>query len=124
MNNSIRTYLIELARQKANQTVTYQKLSDDCNLGFNMRENPHERKEIGSLLGDISRFEFEQKRPLLSALVIRFGDNSEGDGFYQLAEELGLGNWKKLKKEGLFEAIEIGKCIAFWSDNTNYLKYR
>jgi len=36
MNTKVRHYLIELARQKVNQTVTYQKLSDDCELRLDM----------------------------------------------------------------------------------------
>lgn len=88
MNSRVRQYLIELARKKVNQTVTYQKLSDDCELDLDMRNKPHDRKVLGKILGEISKFEHEHgKRPLLSALVLRAGDNYEGDGFYKLAEE-------------------------------------
>jgi len=122
MNKNIRTYLIELSRQRANQTVTYQKLSDDCSLGLNMLENPSDRTTLGKLLGEISTYEFNNGRPLLSALVLRSGDNYEGDGFYKLAEDLGFGNWKRLKKEGIFEIQEIKKCIDFWVNDVNYKK--
>ena len=50
--------------------------------------NIADRNEIGKILGDISKFEHDKKRPLLSALVIRKGDSFEGDGFYRMAEEL------------------------------------
>jgi hypothetical protein len=89
-----------------------------------MRENPHDRKIIGRILGDISAFEFENGRPLLSSLVLRAGDNYEGDGFYKLAEELGFGSWKRLKKEGTFEIEQMKKCIEFWTNNSNYHKYK
>ena len=125
MNSKVRNYLIELSRKRTNQTVTYQKLSDDCSLGLDMRNNPNDRKILGKILGDISTYEHQNnKRPLLSALVIRSGDNYEGDGFYKLAEELGFGNWQKLKKEGLFEVLQIKKCIEFWSDDKNYQEYK
>lgn len=125
MNQKVRYYLIKLARQKVNQTVTYQKLSDDCDLELDMRNNPHDRKILGKILGDISIHEYKNdKRPLLSALVLRAGDNYEGDGFYKLAEELGFGKWQKLKKEGVFEAEQIGKCIDFWSNDQNYYDYK
>ena len=125
MNFKVRSYLIELARQKTNQTVGYQKLSNDCNLGLNMQNSPQDRIEMGTILGDISKFEFNNgKRPLLSALVIRIGDKTEGDGFYKLADELGFGKWTDLKKDGLFEIIQIKECIEFWSNNDNYLKYK
>lgn len=125
MNAIVRNYLIELARLKVNQTVTYQKLSDDCELALNMLDNPNDRKILGKILGDISIYEHKKnERPLLSALVIRAGDNFEGDGFYKLAEELGFGKWKTLKKEGVFEVIQIRESIKFWSDDSNYYKYR
>ncbi|WP_426094316.1 hypothetical protein [Flavobacterium sp. DSR2-3-3] len=125
MNIKVRNYLIELARQKVNQTVTYQKLSDDCGLNFNMRENPYDRKMLGEILGDISVYEFENyERPLLSALVLRAGDNYEGDGFYKLAENLGFGKWQKLKNDAVFEAIQIRECIKFWSNDKNYYDYK
>lgn len=125
MNIKVRHYLIELSRQKVNQTVTYQKLSDDCELGLNMRDNPYDRKILGKILGDISIYEYKNnKRPLLSALVVRAGDNYEGDGFYKLAEELGFGKWQNLKKESVFEVKQIRECIDFWSDDKHYFNYR
>lgn len=120
MNTIVRTYLIELARKRFNQTVTYQKLSDDCKLGYNMQDNPPDRLAIASILDTISRYEHSFKRPLLSALVIRASDHREGDGFYTLAEELGFGDSKKLKREGIFEVSQISRCISFWENNENY----
>lgn len=124
MNLRVREYLINTARKRTNQTVNYQKLSDDCGLKLNMQDNPHDRKIIGNILDEISMYEARYKRPLLSALVIRTGDNYEGDGFYKMAERLGKGSWQRLKKEGTFEVEEIMKCIAFWSDDSKYLEYR
>ena len=124
MNNEVRKFLIELARQRTNQTITYQKLSDKCNLGLYMQDGIHIRSQMGTLLGEISIYEHSNNRPLLSSLVIRLGDNLEGDGFYKLADELGFGDWKKLKREGIFEIQEIKKCIDFWQDDNNYKKYR
>jgi len=119
MNHTVRNYLIELARKRTDQTVTYQRLSDDCKLNYTM-DNPYHRKELGVILGDISRYEFLNDRPLLSALVLRAGDNYEGDGFYKLAEELGFGKWQKLKEESIFEIIQINKSIEFWRNEEKY----
>jgi hypothetical protein len=124
MNTTVRIYLIELARKKTNQIITYQKLSDACDLKLNMQAGYHIRGEMGQILGEISEYENAHNRPLLSALVVRLGDQLEGDGFYKLAEELGFGDWKRLKREGIFEVEEIKKCIAFWSNDTNYKKYK
>lgn len=39
----------------------------------------------------------------------------QGDGFFKLAEELGFGNWKKLKNGKMFEYEMINKAHNFWS---------
>ncbi|WP_295221319.1 hypothetical protein [uncultured Chryseobacterium sp.] len=123
MNTTVRTFLIELARNKLDPTITYQKLSDACNLKLNMQENPYDRIIIGSILGEISEYEHDNKRPLLSALVIRLSDGEEGEGFYKLAERLGYGKVKKLKND-LFEYKQINLSIDYWNDETNYLKFK
>lgn len=124
MNETVRHYLIEKARQRTMQTATYQEVSNNCGLGLNMQENPNDRTIIGEILGEISVFENNQGRPLLSALVIRAGDNYEGDGFYKLAETLGYGNWQALKREGIFEIQQMNECIEFWTNQNNYNLYR
>jgi len=122
MDKDIRNLLIDIARRK--QIIYYQELCDKCQLGLNMRENPSDRLEIGRLLGDISTYEFNNDRPLLSAVVITKG-GEEGDGFYKLCQALGLtGDWKKLKREGIFAALEIKKCHEFWSNNENYESFK
>ena len=122
MNTKVRSSLIERARDKGNELVRYQELSDKCKLGLDMSRIDH-RAEIGRILGEVSSYEYHNDRPLLSALVVRAGDNYEGDGFFKLADELGLGNWKKLRDSN-FDILEINKCIEFWSDESNYLKYK
>lgn len=124
MNQKVRSFLIELARKKSQQLISYQKLSDTCSLGLNMQDNPSDRSEMGRILGEISVFEHENERPLLSALVIRSGDHYEGDGFYKLAEELGYGDWKKLKDDDLFAVKQINESIAFWTKNKNYDEFK
>lgn len=61
---------------------------------------------------------------MISSLVISKGDNYQGDGFYKLAEELGFGNWKKLKNDISFEMNQMSACYAFWKDNNNYIVYK
>lgn len=124
MNTTVRSFLIELARKKTNQIIAYQRLSDACNLKLSMQDGEHVRAEIGRILGEISKYENSFKRPLLSALVLRAGDQLEGDGFYKLADELGFGDWKRLKREGVFEIEQIKLCIEFWSNDSNYIKYK
>ncbi len=97
MNTRVREYLIEVARKRTDQIVTYQKLCDDCDLKLNMSKNPDDRTIIGKILDEISTYEYENDRPLLSSLVLRLSDKDEGEGFYKLCQKLGYGEVKKLK---------------------------
>lgn len=122
MNEKVRIHLIEIAHKC--KTITYQELSDECKLGLIMRESVYARAEIGRILGEISAFEHNNNRPLISSLVISKGDNYQGDGFYKLSEELGFGNWKKLKADISFEIGQMNACYDFWKNPTNYSKYK
>lgn len=123
MNYRVREYLIQLARQRTKQTVNYQKLCDDCGLKLIM-SNPDHRNQIAKILEEISVFEHNHdERPLLSALVIRASDGEEGNGFYKLGEQLKFGDWKKLKREEVFQSEQINRCIDFWRVESNYMSF-
>lgn len=49
-----------------------------------------DRAVIGSFLGKIAANSFQQGRFLASALVYGMGSNGPGEGFYSLAEDVGL----------------------------------
>lgn len=124
MNQTVRQALIEVARRKGEQTITYQDLCDQCNLGLVMRESEFARKEIGRILGEISTHEENNdRRPLLSSLVLTKGSNYEGDGFFKLCEELKYGPWKKLQRDIEFPYKQMRRCYDFWKDDDNYRKY-
>ncbi len=123
MNTRVRHYLIDLARKRTNQTVTYQKLSDICALRLNM-SNQDDRNTLADILREISIFEFNNNRPLLSSLVLRVGDNYEGDGFFKLAEHLGFGDWQLLRREGTFDIEQINACINFWQNDSHFIEFR
>jgi len=120
MDRDVRCFLIERARLKNNEKISYSELSESCKLNLNMDE-PHHRNLIGEILGNISVFEFNNNRPLLSSLVIG-KDNNVGDGFYKLCEELGKGDWQKLKNN-FYVFQEMNNTIEFWRNNSNYTKY-
>jgi hypothetical protein len=123
MNARVRDYLIDLARRRTNQTISYQKLSDNCDLRLDMSNIAH-RNEIAKILDEISSYEHANDRPLLSALVIRLNDAFEGYGFFKMAQRLGYGSWQTLKRNALFEVQQITNCISFWSDDNNYKRFR
>lgn len=80
-------------------------------------ENPAERKYFARALGIISEQEHQIDAPLLSALVIHKGeDQLPGDGFFNLATELGRlkGNATAQNKENFL--IEEMKAIEhYWT---------
>ena len=71
---------------KQEQITTYSEIAPLANLDM---ENPDHRGEIGRLLGIVSTFEHQDGRPLLSAIVVHRQDNIPGEGFFELARELG-----------------------------------
>ncbi|MCK4324459.1 MAG: hypothetical protein KAW89_08020 [Armatimonadetes bacterium] len=75
----------EIAR--AQDTINYSKLASL--IGLDMSEPP-ERTRIGEILGEISRYEHEEGRPMLSAVVVHAADGFPGKGFFNLARELGV----------------------------------
>lgn len=64
------------------------------------------------MLGDISVYEHEHRRPLLSALVVTAEESMPGKGFFILAEELGS---KRPKEDTLtYFARETGELFKYW----------
>lgn len=94
-------------------TITYQNLSNLADLGLDM-SNEYHRSQIGELLCDISTFEFNEKRPLPSAIVLTTRGYA-GDGFFKLCEELGDGSWEKLKNNKKFIKKKKEECFEHYS---------
>ena len=120
MRDTVRGYLIDVAQ--ASKTTTYSELASTCRLGLNLGL-AHDRAEIGRILGDISKEEHEQGRPLLSVVAVLAETGLPSDGFYRLAESLGLGTVKRLKQD-LFGEQEMAKCFAFWRKPSNYQAHK
>ena len=70
------------------QDVTY--YADIAPLADLDMNSPADRNRMSELLAEIAVSEHEQKRPLLTAVVIHHADNQPGQGFFDLARELGL----------------------------------
>jgi hypothetical protein len=120
MNYQLREYLIDLCAM--GKTIAYQELSNECKLGLDM-SSPADRSKIAEQLGTISIYEHHHNRPLLTAVVIAKRTHIQGDGFFKLGEQLGLGDWKILKKDS-FDIVELNKCFEFWSNTENYNNFR
>lgn len=119
MNNRVREYLIKIARTKSD-FVSYSQLVKDCKLDYNLG-TIEGKKQLSQMLGAVSTFEHENKRPLLTSLAI-YKDpkkNDQGPGFYKLAQQLGIGNAKKLQ-DALYGFEEAKQCRKYWQNDVNY----
>ncbi len=113
MNSLVRQKLIEVAKKET--LITYQELSNVCKLGLHMQDNPHDRQEIGKIVGEISVYENENKRPLLSAIVVSKLKKNPGIGFYELANDLDLHIDSNKKEE--FWITELSKIYKYWQSH-------
>lgn len=111
MNKDVYNKLIELAKLK--QTISYQELCKQCNLGFEM-SNRSDVQKLSNILDDISSSENQSGNPLLSAIVFRKERNYPGDGFFIMAkrENRFKGNSDIDKLE--FFSIEVRKVFEYW----------
>jgi hypothetical protein len=69
--------LKEVARR--GDLITYGEIAPLAGLDM---ESQADRNEIGEILGEISTFEHEHGRPMLSALVVLAGIGYPGEGFF------------------------------------------
>lgn len=101
----------ELLRVARNQNVTF--YSDIAPLAGLDMSLPPDRTAIGELLGTISRYEHQEGRPMLSAVVVDRQEHRPGPGFFSLAEELGLFEPASDDREAFFVA-ELGRVHSRW----------
>ena len=109
MNQVIYEKLKSIARAK--DVITYGALMKMIGLDT---EDPSDRSKIAKILDEINRYEVENRRPMLSSVVIRQDKNMPGQGFFKLAREL-----KKHHgyKDSLFWAYEIIKVHNYWQSH-------
>lgn len=115
MNKIIYDKLVEIAKKES--FITYQNLSNQCNLGLDMSDIDH-RNELAHLLGDISLYEVKNNRPMLSVIVFREDINQPGNGFFEWASTLNLynGSSSDVQKEKFFIS-ELTKCYNYWKNH-------
>ncbi len=77
--------LMRVAREQ--RTTTY---SDIATLAAHDMEKPTHRDMMRGILGKISTYEHQNRRPMLTAVVVHKQDSRPGDGFFELAQHLGL----------------------------------
>ncbi|MDT3401249.1 hypothetical protein [Mucilaginibacter terrae] len=107
MNQQIRTLLIDQARKHT--PVTYGDIMKRLGLDH---DSPGDRSILSKELYEISKFEHNHKRPLLSSMAMYADLTDHGPGFYELAEDFGFGPKRKLADE-LFGFAEMKRCAQF-----------
>jgi len=99
--------LKRLAKRQA--TTTYGAIAPLAALEM---DNPPDREEMRQILGKISTYEHQHKRPMLSAIVVYKQENIPGPGFFELARHLGL--LSEGNEELSFFCQEVTRVYAAW----------
>lgn len=111
MHEQIYAKLLELARGR--RLASYSEIAPLADLDMS---DETDRKTMSILLEEIVRYEHEQNRPMLTALVIHQGnDNNPGEGFFAIAQELGLfeGSRKDIART-TFWAGQVADVYDYW----------
>lgn len=107
LHRPIYEVLKRVAREQ--RTTTY---SDIAPLAALDMENPAHRDTIREILGKISTYERQNGRPMLTAVVVHKQDSRPGDGFFELAQHLGLMRRGGDREE--FFVRELGRVHKYW----------
>jgi hypothetical protein len=83
-------------------------------VGLDM-SHPEDRNKISVLLDDISTFEHQNGRPLLSAVVVHRQDNIPGNGFFQMAQRVGVYTGRD---RDIFFVEELRRVHDYWQKHS------
>lgn len=108
MNETVRDKLIEAARNQ--RVIYYAEVGELLDL---FMDNPHHRRELGRILGEISTDEHDSGHPLLSVVVVHKENHRPGEGFFNLAKE--LGKQKPDEDDVTFYAKELKSVFDWWA---------
>ncbi|MBN2331379.1 MAG: hypothetical protein JXC85_06195 [Candidatus Aenigmarchaeota archaeon] len=115
VNDVIYNKIKEVARKGKSDNIKgiiyYEELMSLVGLGH---ENPDDRyHEIGKILDDINRADRKKTGLLITAVVVRKDTKMPGNGFFELAFELGCFN--KWGQRYRFWVDEIKRVWDYWS---------
>lgn len=98
---------MQLAKDK--QLAAYSEVAPLIGLDISL---DNDREIIASKLGEIALYEHAQGRPMLTALIVHYGDdNNPGEGFFSIAKHLGL-------YKGSRDSI---KRLTFWANQVTHV---
>jgi hypothetical protein len=93
------------------QVVYYHQVAPLAGLDMSLAED---RNRIANILDEISTFEHEQGRPLLSVVVVQAETGRPGKGFYKLAARLRLFSGKSDLDEMEFFISTVKRAYSTW----------
>jgi hypothetical protein len=108
VNKDLYDRLVAAARHR--EVLFYSQVAPMLRLNF---ESPADRNRIGHLLGEISRFEHDEGRPMLSSIVWHKDMSSPGPGLYKLGVELGIVRGDE--DELAFAIRQVNETHAAWA---------
>lgn len=113
LEKDIRRELIDFVKigDNDNSFVRYKPLAEKFHIPFG---NEHERNLLYEMIGNISKYEHSNGRPLLSVVVVT-EDYIPGRGFFTLAKE--LGKQESNEDNDSFALKEREELFEFWKNN-------
>jgi hypothetical protein len=115
----VRAFLISRARQAdpdrpSSVKIEYQQLAKAIDPQESYWAWPRFRG-LGDVLGNVSVFEHENGRPLISAVVVQAGTHQAGDGFYKGLLHKRLRIELPHDQERAFWNEELRKVVTYWN---------
>lgn len=117
MNLEIRKYLIDQCR--IGKPIYYEDIAKKLKLNLDLESD---RNVLSKTLGEISAYEYDKGRPLISSIAIYKVQNDHGNGFYNLCEHLGIGKANVLKEQ-FYGFTELEASKKFWNSDSNFQKF-
>ena len=100
--------LLNAARKK--EGVSYEEIGQIMGLEAHVGMT----KEIGRLLGEINEDEYNNDRPMLSAVAVEATSRMPGEGFFQFAKQLSKFDGETDEDKREFWRDEIQRVYEIW----------
>ena len=107
---SFQQRLRDFLSSHAPERITYQELARAMDPDVNPRTRRFKR--LTTALYHVNKYEHENGRPMIGALVVRSSDGLPGDGFYWCARDLGF-EFDDSAEIAFWEA-ELARVIKYW----------